>query len=144
MRAPYILLVEDDPDDLLLTRRVYQQSGCSQELVVVENGEAALAMLLPPSAAPPPAPDLVMLDLRLPRIEGAEVLRRLRAEAPMRSVPIVILTSSREERDVTQCYALGANSYLYKPVEFSAYRDMLMRLWNYWLSLNVTAQRAWP
>jgi two-component system response regulator len=137
MASNVILLVEDNPDDVILIRRSLQKAGCRHELVVVPDGAAAIAHFFPADRPAPPPPELVLLDLKLPRVDGAEVLRRLRGDAHTRSVPVVVLTSSLEVRDVARCYELGANSYIRKPVDFTQYHAALTAIWQYWLGLNV-------
>ena len=136
---PVIVLIEDNPDDETLTLRAFKQHGIANEVVVLRDGVEALAWLL---AADAPAPHLVLLDLKLPRIDGLEVLRRLRSEAATSLLPIVILTSSDEERDLIESYRLGANSYIRKPVDFEQFTEAVRQLGLYWLVLNQTARRA--
>jgi len=133
-----ILLVEDNPKDVLLTERAFQRSKIANELRVVRDGAEALDYLLGPGAATParPAPALVLLDLKLPRVDGLEVLRRLRADERTRLLPVVILTSSNEERDVVSSYGNGANSYIRKPVDFAQFTEAVRALGLYWLVLN--------
>jgi two-component system response regulator len=137
MASNVILLVEDNPDDVILIRRSLQKAGCRHEVVVAADGAAAIAHLFPADQPAPPQPELVLLDLKLPRVDGAEVLRRLRGDAAMRFVPVVVLTSSLEARDVARSYELGANSYIRKPVDFMQYHTALTAIWQYWLGLNV-------
>lgn len=136
---PYILLVEDSQDDIDLTRRALQKHDLSSDLKVVMNGIEALEFLFREGRyqqSDHALPHLVMLDINLPKLSGIEVLKRLRSDERTRLLPIVMLTSSREERDVTQCYALGANSYVQKPVSFEAFTEAVRQLGTYWLSLN--------
>jgi two-component system response regulator len=129
-----ILLVEDDLDDAELTKRAFARSRVENEIEVVRDGSAALERLIGPQAGPLPA--LVLLDLKLPRVDGLEVLQRLRAHERTRLLPVVILTSSREERDLEQGYKLGANSYIRKPVDFAAFEQAVDQIGAYWLVLN--------
>lgn len=133
-----ILLVEDDPNDVLLTERAFKKANIANELHVERDGAAALDYLLGPGAGGPdrPSPTLVLLDLNLPKMDGVEVLRRLRAQEPTRRLPVVILTSSNEERDIAGCYDLGANSYIRKPVDFEQFAEAVRSLGLYWLVLN--------
>lgn len=142
-----ILLAEDNRDDALLTRRAFAQNGIANRIVVAEDGERALAALLPeaclhpPGAEPPtlpPAltPALVLLDVNLPRVSGLEVLARLRADPRTETLPVVMLTTSREERDVTASYRLGANGYVCKPISFRRFVDVVRTLGDFWLDLN--------
>jgi len=132
MRDSIILLVEDDADDEALTRRALEKNKVKNELVVARDGQEALDYL----RAAPRLPELVLLDLKLPKIDGLEVLRRLRADERTRLLPVVVLTSSNEERDVATSYALGANSYVRKPVDFKEFTEAARQLGLYWLLLN--------
>jgi two-component system response regulator len=129
-----ILLVDDDPDDVELAQRAFARSRVANEIEVVRDGEEALDRLIGPEAGPLPA--LVLLDLKLPRIAGLEVLQQLRADERTALLPVVILTSSREERDIAEGYRLGANSYIRKPVDFTAFEDAIRQIGTYWLALN--------
>ncbi len=135
-----ILLVEDDPDDEELTVRGLRRAGIANPIAVARNGAEALDWLhgTGPHAGSgaPPLPAVVLLDLRLPKVDGMEVLRRLRAEERFRALPVVILTSSGEERDVVEGYRLGANSYVRKPVVFAEFADAVRQLGLYWLVIN--------
>ena len=136
MNSKQILLVEDNPDDVMFTLRAFKQSNISNEIVVAVDGEEALKILLPDSAEPAMQPALVLLDLKLPKIEGLEVLRRLRADPRTESLPVVVLTTSSEEADIVRSYRLGANSFVRKPVVFSEFLDAASVLGMYWLLLN--------
>jgi CheY-like chemotaxis protein len=140
-----ILLVEDNLDDVILTRRALRQSALSARLMTVGDGDQALDYLLGAGAfgdrGQHPFPELVLLDWKLPRCSGSEVLRRIRARSEMDRLPVVILTSSRQQEDIDEAYACGAKSYLQKPVAFSALVELLGRLHLYWLRTNVTAAR---
>jgi two-component system, response regulator len=129
-----ILLVEDNDDDIELTRRAFARSRVANRIEVVRDGAAALERLLGDAAGPLPA--LVLLDLKLPLVGGLEVLERLRADERTRTLPVVILTSSREERDLVESYRLGANSYVRKPVDFGEFQHAVEQLGLYWLVLN--------
>jgi two-component system response regulator len=136
-----ILLVEDDPDDELLTRRALEKNHILNELVVARDGAEALDYLFARGAyADRALPQVVLLDLRLPKLDGLEVLRRMRADERTRLLPVVILTSSDEERDIVASYRLGANSYIRKPVDFEQFSEAIRQLGLYWLVLNVTAR----
>ncbi len=134
------MLVEDNPDDVALTLRALKKSNVSSEVVVARDGQEALDYLFsagnPTSPDPHPMPRVVLLDLKLPRMSGLEVLRRLRADERTRLLPVVILTSSNEERDVMEGYSLGANSYVRKPVDFAQFTEAIRLLGMYWLVLN--------
>jgi two-component system response regulator len=138
MTSKVILLVEDNPKDVLLTERAFKQSKIANELHVVHDGAEALEYLLGPEAGTParPAPALVLLDLKLPKVDGLEVLRRIRADDRTRLLPVVILTSSNEEHDVVQGYGNGANSYIRKPVDFTQFTEAVGSLGLYWLVLT--------
>jgi CheY-like chemotaxis protein len=130
-----ILLVEDNPDDVLLTRRAFTKNHIKNQLVVADDGEQALH-LLQPAAGEPLRPAVILLDIKLPKIDGLEVLRRIRADERTRSLPVVVLTTSKEERDVVQSYRLGANSFIRKPVVFEEFVDAVNVLGVYWLLVN--------
>jgi CheY-like chemotaxis protein len=129
-----ILLIEDNADDELLTRRAFRKNNILNEVVVAHDGAEAVDLLLGSSV--PPAPAVILLDLNLPKISGLEVLRRLRADERTRLLPVVILTSSREEQDLIEGYRLGANSYVRKPVDFAEFLNATRQLGLYWLMLN--------
>jgi two-component system response regulator len=138
MDKPMILLVEDNPDDVELTLRVFRAHHVANEVVVARDGVEALDILFGQAGATPRRmPSVVLLDLKLPRLDGLEVLRRIRAEPATAFLPVVIMTTSREERDVVASYELGANSYVQKPVEFEAFAEAIRFLGLYWLILNV-------
>ena len=132
---PTILLVEDNPDDEELTRIAFEESNLANQLVVARDGVEALDYLLDPQR---PLPQMVLLDLKLPKLNGLEVLRRLRSTERTKFLPIVILTSSDEEKDLLDSYGLGANSYVRKPVDFAQFVDSVRQLGLYWLVLNRT------
>lgn len=135
-----ILLVEDNPDDEELTLRALARNNIGNQVVVVRDGQDAVDYLeaTGPYASRDPnnVPALILLDLKLPKIDGLEVLRRLRARPRTAIVPVVILTSSKEDRDRARGYYGGANSYVQKPVDFSAFVDAVRQLGMYWLMLN--------
>lgn len=125
-----ILLVEDNPDDETLTRRALAKNNIQNEVRVARDGAEALQLLETIT------PELVLLDLKLPKVDGLEVLRRIRADERTRLLPVVILTSSKEERDLVSGYGLGANSYIRKPVDFAQFVEAVRQLGLYWLVLN--------
>lgn len=135
-----ILLVEDNPDDQELTLRALSANKIMNQVVVVEDGAEALDYLFGEGAYAgrdvTVTPQVVLLDLKLPKIDGIEVLKRMRADERTRLLPVVILTSSREERDVASGYGFGANSYVRKPVDFADFREAVRQLGLYWLLLN--------
>ncbi len=135
-----ILLVEDNPDDVDLTLRAFAKSNIANEVVVARDGVEALDYLFGTGAhagrASAPLPQLVLLDLKLPRIYGLQVLERVRANPRTRLLPVVILTSSTEQRDLESGYKLGANSYIRKPVDFQEFLEAMRQLGLYWLLLN--------
>jgi two-component system response regulator len=132
-----ILLVEDNPSDEKLTVRALKQCGIANEIVVERDGAAALAYL-----AANPLPTLVLLDLKLPKLDGLEVLRHIRADDHTRLVPVVILTSSKEDEDVVSSFALGANAYVRKPVDFIEFAEAARTLGLFWLLLNEQIPRS--
>lgn len=138
-----ILLVEDNDDDVELTRRAFAKSNLRDALAVVRDGQEALDYLFGAGAHAGRdigrLPRLVLLDLNLPKLDGLEVLRRIRASAATRRLPVVMLTSSREQRDIIQSYDLGANSYVRKPVDFAEFVEAARQLGVYWLALNEPA-----
>jgi len=131
-----ILLVEDNPDDEALTLRALKKNNIFNEMTVVRDGQEALDYFFGEGASERPMPAVVLLDLKLPKIDGLEVLRRIRADPRTRLQPIVILTSSKEEHDIVSSYSLGANSYIRKPVDFSQFMEAIRQLGLYWLVLN--------
>jgi two-component system response regulator len=136
-----ILLVEDNADDEALTLRAFAQTKIQNPIDVVRDGQEALDYLLGTGAPPKPLPALVLLDLRLPRVDGLEVLRRIRTTPRTELLQVVILTSSDEERDLVNGYKLGANSYVRKPVDFAQFVEATRQLGMYWLLLNESPWR---
>ena len=135
-----ILLVEDNPDDEALTLRAFAKNKIANPVVVARDGVEALDYLfgtgIHAGRDVAAKPSVVLLDLKLPRIDGLEVLRRIRAENQTRLLPVVILTTSKEQRDIYEAYSLGANSYIRKPVDFEKFIHAVGQLALYWLSLN--------
>ncbi len=131
-----ILLVEDNPSDEKLTLLAFKRSGISNEVVVVRDGPAAIAYLLGDAQSEAPLPALMLLDLNLPKVGGLEVLQRIRQSDRTRLLPVVILTSSREEEDIARSYALGANAYVRKPVDFAEFAQAARTVGLFWLLLN--------
>jgi two-component system, response regulator len=140
MASSAILLVEDNPDDEALTLRAFRKNNITNEVVVARDGAEALDFLFASGTYAnrdaAVLPQIVILDLKLPKIDGLEVLRRLRAGPQTKLLPVVILTSSNEERDRLEGYGLGANSYVRKPVDFAEFVDAVRQLGLYWLLLN--------
>jgi two-component system response regulator len=132
MSRKSILLVEDNPDDVELTLRAFDRAKIANEVVVATDGEQALEILF----GPDPLPTLVLLDLKLPKVMGLDVLKRMRADERTKRLPVVVLTSSNEERDIISSYDLGANSFVRKPVDFAQFLDAARALGMYWLVLN--------
>jgi two-component system, response regulator len=140
-----ILLVEDNPDDEALTLRALKKNNIMNEVVVARDGVEALDYLFGTGAHAgrdtSNQPQIVLLDLKLPRIDGLEVLRRIRADERTRLQPVVVLTTSNEDRDVIASYQLGANSYIRKPVDFEQFMEAVRHLGLYWLVLNIPPPR---
>jgi DNA-binding response OmpR family regulator len=128
-----ILLVEDDPDHEALTIRALKKANMANEVKVARDGEEAVLLLCGPN---PIKPQVILLDLKLPKLDGLEVLKRVRECDTTRMLPVVVLTSSDEERDVVRSYALGVNSYIRKPVNFNEFAEATRQLGLYWLVLN--------
>ncbi len=134
-----ILLVEDNEDDIDLTLLAFKRSRLANEVTVARDGAEALRLLHGTADAPPQAhPAVVLLDLKLPGVDGFEVLRQIRAHPLTRHLPVVVLTSSAQERDLVQTYASGANSYIVKPVDFEQFLESAQQIGMYWLMLNRT------
>jgi len=133
-----ILLVEDNPMDVDLTRRAFARRRIVNALEVARDGEEALACMARWEAGEP-APVVILLDLKLPRVSGLDVLRQLKAHADFQRIPVVVLTTSGEDADVAAAYALGANSYIVKPVEFDKFSEVAAQIDLYWCVLNQQA-----
>lgn len=141
-----ILLVEDNPNDAEMTLRAFEKSHVANQVHHVEDGAQALEFMFATGAyadrkASPP-PRLILLDLKLPKIDGLEVLKRLKGDPRTRVTPIVVMTCSREERDIVESYKLGVNSYIVKPVDFEKFVEAVQQLGLYWLLLNEAPSKA--
>lgn len=127
-----ILLVEDNPDDEMLTMRALKRSKLTNPILIARNGEEALTVIFDAE----PLPSVVLLDLKLPKIDGLEVLRCIRASERTHLLPVIVLTSSSEERDIIESYGVGANSYVRKPVDFDQFINAISQLALYWALIN--------
>ena len=145
MEDKMILLVEDNPDDEALTLRALKKNNIGNAVVVVHDGAEALDFLFSTGAYadrdPRDKPQVILLDLKLPKVDGMEVLRRIRADPTTRTLTVVILTSSKEEQDVVNSYLMGVNSYIRKPVDFIQFVEAIRQLGLYWLVLNEAPPR---
>jgi len=146
MNNKIILLVEDNPDDEALTLRALKKNNILNEVVVAHDGVEALDYLFATGSHAgrdtAVMPEVILLDLKMPKIDGLEVLRRVRADESTRLLPVVVLTSSKEERDMIESYSLGANSYIRKPVDFIQFGEAVQQLGLYWLVLNIAPPRV--
>jgi CheY-like chemotaxis protein len=135
-----ILLVEDNADDLELTLRAFELSKLANQVQVARDGQEALDYLFGPEQVGSPGrravPKVMLLDLKLPKVDGLEVLRAVRADPALARLPVVIMTSSREESDIVESYDLGVNSYIVKPIDFEKFAETVQALGFYWLLLN--------
>ena len=142
MNEKIILLVEDNPDDIKLTQRAFKKSKFSDKIIleVVNNGYAALDFLFGQGAYiyrnTKLMPVVILLDLNLPKMNGFQVLERIRADERTKLIPVIILTSSKEEMDIKKAYTLGANSYILKPIDFKKFIDIAKQMGLYWVILN--------
>jgi two-component system response regulator len=140
MDEKIILLVEDNPDDVALTLRAFEKHKIKNKVIVVEDGEEALDYLFCKCKFKErncdDFPSVVLLDIKLPKVDGFEVLKEIRANEATKLLPVVILTSSKEEQDIVKGYSLGANSYIRKPVDFEKFLEAVHTLGLYWLLLN--------
>ncbi len=135
-----ILLVEDDPNDVELTLHAMKRNKVTNHIQVARDGQEAIDFLFGTSAhqdrGTSRPPRVILLDLKLPKVDGLEVLRRVKADPRTKAIPVVVLTSSREDRDIVESYALGVNSYIVKPVDFEQFTEAVRTLGLYWLLLN--------
>jgi len=139
---PYILLVEDNPEDLALALFAFRKSPLPCGIETARDGEEALNFIFsrgPFSGEPPKArPRFILLDLKLPKITGLEVLRELKSDTAQKSIPVIVMTSSSQEKDMVECYRQGANSYIQKPIDFQQFQNIINELCSYWLKINQT------
>ena len=146
--AVEILLVEDDPNDVELTLRAFQKRHIVNELCVVRDGAEALDFIFCTGTyvnrSIQESPRVILLDLKLPKVDGLEVLRRIKSDPRTMATPVVVLTSSREESDLLECYRLGANSYIVKPVDFDKFTESVQKIGLYWLLLNQRTEKHAP
>ena len=140
MNNKTILLVEDNPSDINLTKRAFEKARITNNLVIAEDGQEALEYIFgngyDENQDVSRLPALVLLDLKLPKISGLEVLKRIRSAEKIKRLPVVILTSSKEEQDVAASYDLGVNSYIRKPIDFNQFAEAIKYLGVYWLGIN--------
>ena len=136
MSKPYILLVEDNPDDIELTQRAFAKNHIINEVVVLRDGAEACEFLFASDRAGRALPQVILLDLKLPKVSGLEVLEKIRANEDTALIPTVILTSSKQEEDLLEGYRLGVNSYVRKPVDFNEFVEAVRQVGLYWLVLN--------
>jgi len=141
-----IILVEDNPDDALLTKRALKTNNLSNNVIHLKNGEEALNFIFNGAEYEGKTfsehPKIILLDLKMPKVNGLEVLKRVKSDPRTRGIPVVVLTSSSEDPDIKKCYELGANSYIVKPVEFENFAKTVVELGMYWLVLNKNGKKA--
>lgn len=130
-------MIDDSPTDVLLTRRAFSAVGFSHELQVAQDGEEGLQFLLSVAPGRPEQPDLILLDLNMPKKDGFQVLTELRTQPVIGDIPVVVFTSSTYREDVERCYALHANSYIAKPVEYEKLKSVISALSEYWFSVTM-------
>ena len=132
-----ILLVEDNPSDIALTLHAFKKANIANTIHIARDGVEALEMLFGDGGKTPiPLPKIILLDLKLPRVDGHAVLKRIKAEPATQRIPVIVLSSSAEERDVMKTYASGANSYIIKPVDFEQFTEAVREIGRYWLEIN--------
>lgn len=138
-KESYILLIEDNPDDVELTKMAFEQNNFANEIEVVKDGQEALDFLIgdtPSGIKAKGLPVIILLDLKLPKVDGHEVLKEIKAHKKLKRIPVVILTSSKQEEDIIKGYDLGANSYVRKPVSYTEFVDVVNSMGVYWLAIN--------
>lgn len=142
-RTDVILLVEDNPDDVTLTLHAFAKHDFDQKIVVARDGAQAIDLLFPEDDSEPPLrPAIILLDINLPKIGGLDVLRRIRGESATHAIPVIMLSTSSEDRDIAESYDIGANSYIRKPVMFGDFIEIAKTLGTYWLLLNQPSPNA--
>lgn len=145
MNGKIILLVEDNPDAITLTLHAFKKGEIENEIVIARDGAEVLDFLsatgIYAGRDPNYVPGVVLLDLRLPKVDGFEVLKKIRSAERTKYLPVVIFTASKETGDISECYRRGANSYIFKPVDYMEYIEVVKRVTKYWLSLNVPPPR---
>ncbi len=134
MDAIEILLIEDNFDDAELTIRALKKKNLANRLHHIADGEEAIEYLF--RQAPDPLPKLILLDLKMPKVDGIQILKRIKEDPEKRVIPVVVLTSSKEERDIVESYKLGVNAYIVKPVEFEKFQDAVAQLGLFWMLIN--------
>jgi CheY-like chemotaxis protein len=137
MRRP-IVLIEDQPYDAELTLRALRELGLDEDVMHLRNGAEALRYLFEDASDHDTPPKLILLDLKLPKVSGLEVLEALKSDKRTQCIPVIALTSSQEQHDLTRCYDLGVNSYVVKPVDFEQFTDTVQQIGRYWISTNQT------
>jgi two-component system response regulator len=140
-----ILLVEDNPADVKLTLRAFEKNNLTNRIHVVRDGAEALEFLFCTgeyaTRRPDEVPKVILLDLKLPKVDGIEVLRRVKSDERTKAIPVVVLTSSHEDRDVVETYNLGVNSYIVKPVDFNQFTEAMREIGSYWVLMNQVPPR---
>ena len=129
-------MIEDNEDDIVLTLRAFRKQNIANEIVVAKDGAEALDLVMGVDGSPPLRPALILLDIKLPKVSGLEVLRQIKENEQTKALTVVMLTTSNQEEDIAECYTRGANSYIQKPVDFERFTEAIGLLTVYWLVLN--------